>query len=101
MTESVEWVKEHSEANYKFPVLLDKGHVIADQFNATRTPEVYYFNSSNILDYWGAIDNDRSGRNITKQFLTTAFNQKLSGKEITEKETRAFGCSIKRKKKES
>ncbi len=98
-TESLEWVKEHSEANYKFPVLIDKGNVFADKLGASFTPEVYYFNKDNVLDYHGAIDNDRSGRNITKKFLTTAFGEKLSGKEITEKETRAFGCTIKRVEK--
>ena len=98
VTESVEWVKKHSEANYKFPVLLDENHMFADKLGATRTPEVYYFNPKNALEYWGAIDNDRSGDNITKQFLKTAFNEKLGGKEITEKKTRAFGCSIKRNK---
>lgn len=98
-TESLAWVKEHSEANYEFPVLIDKNNVFADKLGATRTPEIYYFNLSNILDYHGAIDNDRSGNNITRQFLTTALNQKLDGKEITQKETRAFGCTIKRVKK--
>ncbi|NNE98856.1 MAG: redoxin domain-containing protein [Pyrinomonadaceae bacterium] len=98
VTESVEWVKEHSAENYEFLTLIDKDHVFADKLSATRTPEVYYFNAKDILDYHGAIDNDRSGTNITKQFLRTAFNEKLSGQEITQKETKAFGCSIKRNK---
>jgi peroxiredoxin len=98
-TESVEWVREHSQANYKFPVLIDKSNVFADLLGATRTPEVYYFNDKDILDYHGAIDNDRSGDNISKTFLKAAFNQKLAGEEITEKETNAFGCSIKRVEK--
>ncbi len=95
-TESVERVKTHSKANYKFPVLIDKNNVFADKLGATRTPEVYYFNEKNILDYHGAIDNDRSGNNISKTFLKAAFDQKIAGKEITEKETNAFGCTIKR-----
>jgi peroxiredoxin len=99
-TESVEAVRGHIKDLYKFPVLIDKDNVFADKLGATRTPEVYYFNSENILDYHGAIDNDRSGDNISKTFLKTAFDQKLAGKEITEKDTKAFGCSIKRVKKE-
>jgi peroxiredoxin len=98
-TESVEWVRSHSEEKYKFPVLIDKDNVFADKLGATRTPEVYYFNEKDILDYHGAIDNDRSGNNISKTYLKSAFDQKLSGKEITEKETNAFGCSIKRVEK--
>lgn len=98
-TESNEWVKEHSTEKYKFPVLIDKNNVFADKLGATRTPEVYYFNAKNVLDYHGAIDNDKSANNISKTYLKTAFEQNLSGKEISEKETNAFGCSIKRVEK--
>ena len=33
-TESLEWAKSHAEENYKFPVLIDKGNVLADQLGA-------------------------------------------------------------------
>lgn len=99
-TESLEWVTEHSTANYRFPVLIDKGNVFADKLGASFTPEVYFFNSKDVLDYHGAIDNDRYGRNITRQFLQTALNEKLEGKAITEQNTKAFGCTIKRVKGE-
>lgn len=95
-TECLNWVKHHSSKEYKFTTLVDEGNVIADKFGAQFTPEVFYFNASDVLDYHGAIDNDRSGRNIEKQYLKTAFEEKLAGKEITQKDTRAFGCSIKR-----
>ena len=100
VTECLNWVKHHSRKTYKFKTLVDVGNVIADRFGAQYTPEVYYFNGDDILDYHGAIDNDRSGRNADKPFLKTAFDSKLAGKEIEQKETRAFGCSIKRVKKE-
>ncbi len=99
-TESLEWVTEQSTANYKFPVLIDKNNVFADKLGASFTPEVYYFNSDDVHEYHGAIDNDRSGSNVSKTFLKTAFNEKLAGKQITEKDTKAFGCSIKRIEKD-
>lgn len=95
-TEPVDVVGPYAESLYKFPVLMDYKNVFADKLGATRTPEVYYFNAKNVLEYHGAIDNDRTGQNISKTYLKSAFDQKLSGKEITEKETTAFGCSIKR-----
>lgn len=95
-TESDEWVRTHSAENYTFPVLIDRKNVFADKLGASFTPEVYFFNAENVLDYHGAIDNDRSGKNITRTFLKAAFTEKLAGKEITEKDTKAFGCSIKR-----
>ena len=95
-TESLEWVKSHAEATYKFPVLIDKGAVLADKLGASATPEVYYFDAKDVLLYHGAIDNDRSGANITEAFLKTAFDSSLSGKKITQTSTKAFGCTIKK-----
>ena len=98
--ESSEKVAIHiKDIQYKFPVLMDKQNVFADLLGATRTPEVFYFNADDIHIYHGAIDNDRSGNNISKEYLKTAFDEKLAGKEISENNTNAFGCSIKRVEK--
>ena len=99
-TEDLAWVTRHSQENYKFPVLIDTDNVFADKLGASFTPEIYYFNSGDVLDYHGAIDNDRYGRNITRQFLKTALDEKLGGGAITLQDTKAFGCTIKRIKSE-
>ena len=96
-TESNDWVKSNAAENYKFPVLKDEGNVIADKLGATVTPEVYYFDTKNVLLYHGAIDNDKSGKAITDPYLRTAFDSSLSGKAIAKTRANAFGCSIKRK----
>lgn len=96
-TESLDWVKSSAaEVGYKFPVLIDKGAVLADKLGANVTPEVFFVDAKNVLLYHGAIDNDRSGRNITDPFLRTAFDSFLAGKVITRSSANAFGCSIKR-----
>jgi peroxiredoxin len=96
-TESLDWVKsDAAEVGYKFPLLIDKGNVLADKLAASVTPEVYYFDAKNVLLYHGAIDNDRSGKNITDPYLRTAFDSSLSGKKIEKTKANAFGCSIKR-----
>lgn len=96
-TEDLNWVKTNkAEVGYDFPVLIDKNNVLADKLGATVTPEVYYLDSKNVLLYHGAIDNDRSGRNITEPFLKTAFDSSLSGKAIAKTRANAFGCEIKR-----
>src|SRR5918999_862274 len=46
-TESLEWVKSHAAENYKFPVLIDKGNVLADKLGANVTPETFYINEKN------------------------------------------------------
>ena len=95
-TESAEWVKSHAAENYKFPVLIDKGNVLADKLGATVTPEAYYFDGKNILLYHGAIDNDRSGKAPSDNYLRVAFDSTLAGKAIEKTRANAFGCSIKR-----
>jgi peroxiredoxin len=96
-TESLDWVKSNIvEYQYKFPVLIDKGNVLADKLGATVTPEVYYLDAKNVLLYHGAVDNDRSGRNVSENYLRTAFDASLSGKKVERTTANAFGCSIKR-----
>jgi peroxiredoxin len=96
-TESLDWVKsDAAEVGYKFPLLIDKGNVLADKLAASVTPEVYYFDAKNVLLYHGAIDNDRSGKNPTENYLRTAFDSSLSGKKIEKTKANAFGCTIKR-----
>ena len=96
VTETVDQIKTHATATYKFPVLIDKNSVLADKLGANVTPEAFYVDANNVLLYHGAIDNDRAGTNVTDPFLTVAFDSALSGKKITRTSANAFGCSIKR-----
>jgi len=96
-TEDLAWVKsDAAKVGYKFPLLIDKGNMLADELAANATPEVFFVDSKGVLLYHGAIDNDRSGRRITEQYLRTAFDSTLSGKPIERKTAQAFGCTIKR-----
>lgn len=98
-TETLNDVKKHAEENYKFPVLIDKGNVLADRFGANVTPEVFYFNEKNVLVYHGAIDNSRKGDQITENYLRAAFDATLGGKSVAKTTANAFGCTIKRVEK--
>ncbi len=98
-TEDLTWVKsDAATVGYKFPILIDKDNVLADKLGATVTPEIFYVSAKNTLLYHGAIDNDRSGRNVEETYARAAFDASLSGKEITKNKTKAFGCEIKRSK---
>lgn len=97
-TESNDAVMKHAAENYKFPVLIDKGNVLADQMGATVTPEIYYFNAKDVLLYEGAIDNSRRGDNITDNYARRAFDESLGGGAVSVTSANAFGCSIKRVK---
>ncbi len=99
--ESVEEIAEHNKTNrFDFVVLKDLGNKIADKFGARRTPEVYLLDEKRILRYRGAIDN--SQKNPETHYLRERLDLVVAEKEIPEdhKKTKAFGCTIKRVRKE-
>ena len=98
-TETPETVKAHAAEHYKFPVLIDKGNALADRLGAVSTPETFYLNAKNVIVYHGAIDNDRSGGNVSTNYLRDALDASLGGKTVAQNNTKAFGCSIKRVEK--
>ena len=95
-TESLEWVRSHATEKYQFPVLIDKGNVLADKLGANVTPEIFYVDEKNVLVYHGAIDNSSSGDEITENYLRNAVEASLSGRPIVKNRAKAIGCSIKR-----
>jgi len=99
VTENEEMVGQHAKLHYKFPVLIDSENKIADKLRANYTPEIFFFDANKKLAYHGAIDDDRTAKKINANYLRTAFDEILSGKTVSLKETRAFGCTIKRSEK--
>ena len=95
-TESLEWVRSHAAEKYQFPVLIDKGNVLADKLGANVTPETFYLNEKNVLVYHGAIDNSSSGEEITENYLREAVEAISSGRPVAKNRAKAIGCSIKR-----
>ena len=99
--ESVQEIAEHNKANeFHFLVLKDLKNKIADNFRARRTPEIYLLDDKRILRYHGAIDN--SQKDPKTHYLREALDLVVAGKEIPKdlKKTKAFGCTIKRVRKE-
>lgn len=95
--ESVEEIKEHANKNgFKFIILKDEKNIIADKFSASVTPEIYVLNNKFEILYHGRIDDSRKIENVKEKDLRNALDEILSGKEVTNKKTKAFGCTIKR-----
>jgi peroxiredoxin len=95
--EDAEEVKKHAQENkFEFPVLKDPQNKIADRYDAQVTPEVYVVNTKLELLYHGNIDDSRREKDIESHMLRNALDEILAGKEVTVKESKAFGCSIKR-----
>ena len=71
----------------------------ANKFNASVTPEVYVLNNEFQQLYHGRIDDSRKKNKVEKQDLRNVLDEIIAGKKVSVKETKAFGCSIKRVKK--
>lgn len=97
-TEPTEEVMNHAkEKNYNFPVLKDVNNIVANQFGAARTPEVFVIdNNSMTVIYHGRIDDNKEADKVTSNDLQNALNDFLAGNAIAVNETKAFGCSIKK-----
>ena len=83
-----------------FPVLHDAGNKVADQFEATRTPEVFVLDQSLRVVYHGRID-DQYAPGIARvkpetRDLHNAVSELLAGKSVTVAHTIASGCLIGR-----
>ena len=99
--ESVEEIAEHNKMNkFDFVVLKDLKNEIADKFRARRTPEVYLLDEKRILRYRGAIDN--SQKDPETHYLRETLDLVVTGEDIPQdrKTTKAFGCTIKRVRKQ-
>ncbi len=87
------------EQQYKWNYVVDKDHEVADAFGANRTPEVFLFDNNLTLVYHGAIDDNPSdAKAVGRHHLQEAINEMSNGKDVSVKESRSVGCSIKRKK---
>jgi peroxiredoxin len=101
-TETLEDVKQHAQdKKFAFPVLKDEGNVVADAYGAQVTPEIYVLDGNLTLRYHGRIDNSHKINEVNNNDLRDALNAMLAGKAIAKKEAKAFGCSIKRVKRDS
>lgn len=95
-----EMVSYAKNQKYNWPYVVDQDHKIADAFGANRTPEVFLFNKELKLVYHGAIDDNPSdASSVNRKHLREAILELTSGKEISVKESRSVGCTIKRNKK--
>ena len=95
--EDVTEIREHAEDNgLTFPILKDERNIIADKFAASYTPEIYVLSNKFELLYHGRIDNSRRESEVNSKDLRNALDEILAGKKVSNPETKAFGCTIKR-----
>ena len=85
------------------PIVKDVDNVVADQFTAERTPEVFLVDEELKILYRGRIDDQYqpgiAKANATRQDLLIAITERLSNEKISVSTTEVDGCLIGRIKK--
>jgi len=100
MTEMTAFANRHG---IKYPLLKDVGNVVADQFKAERTPEMFLLDADRKIRYHGRFDDQYSVGEVrdkaSKHDLRNAIEELLAGKEVSVPETEVVGCHIGRVQK--
>lgn len=102
LSDSAKAVAKHvKKFKISFPVLVDDDQVVADRFDARRTPEVFVLDGQRNIRYRGRID-DRFGyiykrEKSRRQELEEALKELLAGKDVSVAETEPVGCLITRR----
>jgi hypothetical protein len=90
--------KRASEKGFPFLYLIDEQQTVYPAYGAKRTPHVFLLDKNRTVRYIGAIDdNAQSELNVTHRYVEEAIEAIKAGKEVAVQETKAIGCSIKRK----
>lgn len=82
-------------------VLLDPDGTLGHLYAAKTTPHMFIINPSGLLIYNGAIDDhptsDQSDIPNSKNYVSAALQEAMSGKQVSDPATRPYGCSVKYK----
>jgi len=82
-------------------VIMDPGGSLGHLYGAKTTPQMFIIDPQGTLIYNGAIDDhptsDQGDIVSSKNYVSAALSEALSGKPVTEAATRPYGCSVKYK----
>jgi len=79
-------------------VIVDAKGEVGKAYSAKTTPHMFVINSEGKLAYQGAIDDNpdvSSDPKAAKNFIDLALAEVTEGKEITQAETKPYGCGVK------
>ena len=95
--EENEYVKKVNAA--PTAVLLDPQGTLGHLYSAKTTPHMFIIDPKGTLIYNGAIDDhptsDQSDIASSKNYVSMALQEAMSGKPVSEAATRPYGCSVK------
>ncbi len=92
--------KRSREYEAKFTAyLIDEDGKVGKMYGAKTTPHMYIINSDGRLVYAGGID-DKASTDVedikgSKNYVSSALDEILSGKQVTVQSSTPYGCSVK------
>ena len=79
--------------------MLDSNGEVGRRYDARTTPHMFLIDPQGTLIYQGAIDSIHSTNpsDVPKatNYVEKAFEEALNGQEVSEPQTRPYGCSVK------
>ena len=95
--DAIESMKARAEQRgMKFPYVVDGTSDVARAYGASKTPEIFLFDATDKLVYYGAVDdNAEEPEKVEKAYLKDALEAVVTGKPAPVAYTKAMGCSIK------
>ncbi len=96
-TDSFPAMQKHAaEKGFNFPYLHDETQTVAAAYGATRTPEVFLFDSEGALRYHGTIDDNYEDPSaVQAPYFRDALDAVLTGSTVEIGYTPPMGCTIK------
>ena len=79
------------ELGFEFPYVVDATSDVARAFGATRTPEVFLFDTDGLLVYTGGIDDSKDPEQVNETYMADAVKALIAGDEIAVQESRSLG----------
>lgn len=89
----------------KYPVLLDADGTVGNLYGAKTTPHLFVIDTTGVLRYQGAIDDDRTGKNTQEgkpviNYAVNAVKQIKAGETVSPNSVPSYGCGVKYPPKE-
>lgn len=87
----------HKQKKYNFPYLYDgKTQITSKAYGPIATPHIFIFDKERKLRFQGRIDDvENPTKTPNVNDTRTALDEMTANKEVTNKTTKVFGCSIK------
>jgi thiol-disulfide isomerase/thioredoxin len=85
------------DRQFNYPYLLGGGkyEAVARAYGPRATPHAFIFDAERRLQYVGRIDDSEREKFVRVRDVRVALDAMLEGKEVSVKENRVFGCSVK------